>query len=153
MRKSSKSKTTAPRVVTLRGACTHIAIEMPHDGDQVSFIPLMIHTIERDELPALIFNTMYAPMKDYPVERAAKLFAGIATRIGGTPEAMAALGSIVDVTSAEVDLAAAQLKARADALKPWRRHWRRQKPKKKTKAKKKSKPKAATKKASAVNSR
>ncbi|UOF79473.1 hypothetical protein [Caudoviricetes sp.] len=59
------------------------------------------------------FDDEYRPLPDYPVERAAKLYAEYATQLGGSLEAMQALASFTTVTQKDIDMATAKKAAAA----------------------------------------
>jgi len=63
------------------------------------------------------FDDTYKPMKDYPVEKAAKLYAAYSADIGGSPEVMKALASIIPLSTQEIQMATAKKASAAKAAK------------------------------------
>jgi hypothetical protein len=91
----------------------HTCIEVSRAGGLVKHIPLNIAGMELLELNSDEFDRVYQPLKDYPVEKAAQLYAEYAAQLGGTKEAMQALASIIPLTSKEIDMATAKKAASA----------------------------------------
>lgn len=56
------------------------------------------------------FDSRYRPMLEYPVEKAATLYAAYARTIGATQEAMSFLSPLTDLTQKEIDMAVAKKK-------------------------------------------
>ena len=93
----------------------HTCIELSRQAGVVKFIPLDILGMEVREMSSQEFDRTYKPIEDYPVEKAAKLYAEYATQLGGTPEAMKALADIIPLTSKEIEMATAK---KATSAKP-----------------------------------
>jgi len=87
-----------------------IAIKLNCKGGIVRYMPLMTYGIEIHRMTKADFDTIFCPIPDYPTERAAKLYVGTATKLGGTSEAMAELAKIVHVTKQEKEMAGAATK-------------------------------------------
>lgn len=92
----------------------HTCIEISRQSGLVHFIPLSITGMELIEISTKEFDDTYKPLKDYPVEKAAKLYAEYAAQLGGTKEAMLALADIIPLTPKEIDMATAKKTASAE---------------------------------------
>ena len=87
----------------------HTAIIVANDGGAVSLIPLDIVGFELVKMREEEFEAMYyRRFTDYPVEKAAKLYAGYAAQLGGSKEAMEALAKFVTLTPKEIEVATAK---------------------------------------------
>jgi hypothetical protein len=91
----------------------HTCIEVKREAGIVSFIPLVIEGFELRTMSDEVFDQTYDPIPDYPVEKAARLYAEYATQLGGSKEAMLALANFTTVTEKEIDMAAAKKAAAA----------------------------------------
>jgi hypothetical protein len=91
----------------------HTCIEVKREAGVVSFIPLVIEGFELQTASEEVFDQTYDPIPDYPVERAAKLYAEYAVQLGGSKEAMLALANFTTVTEKEIDMATAKKAAAA----------------------------------------
>jgi hypothetical protein len=107
--------TDLPRAVADRQRRT--CIEILHKNGLVHCIPLDINGLELVQMNEQTFNDTYKPMKDYPVEKAAKLYAAYAADIGGSPEVMKALASIIPLSTQEIQMATAKKASAAKAVK------------------------------------
>lgn len=107
--------TDLPRAVADRQRRT--CIEILHKNGLVHCIPLDINGLELVQMNEQTFNDTYKPMKDYPVEKAAKLYAAYAADIGGSPEVMKALASIIPLSTQEIQMATAKKASAAKAAK------------------------------------
>jgi membrane protein involved in colicin uptake len=70
--------------------------------------------MELIELGSEEFDSTYTKMTDYPVEKAAKLYAEYAAQLGGTKEAMLALADIIPLNSKEIEMATTKKTATAE---------------------------------------
>lgn len=61
------------------------------------------------------FDREFKPMVDYPVERAARLYAAYSRMLGATEEAMQELSQLTEVTNEDIKMAIAKKKAKAAA--------------------------------------
>lgn len=95
----------------------HTCIEVKREGETVHYIPLSIEGFELCTMSAERFDNEYLPLPDYPVERAAKLYAEYAASLGGSTEAMQALAAFTTISQKEIDMATAK-KAAAAAKTP-----------------------------------
>lgn len=95
----------------------HTCIEIRREGETVHYIPLSIEGFELCTMSAERFDNEYLPLPDYPVERAAKLYAEYAASLGGSTEAMQALAAFTTISQKEIDMATAK-KAAAAAKTP-----------------------------------
>ena len=117
---------------------SHTCIELSRKFGRVSYIPLdsagldVLLTDEKD------FDKTYRPMTDYPVDKAARLYAEYAANIGGTKEAMQALANLTNLTSKDIEMAttkkAASSAAKAEASAKARANSKTAKQKEETKA-------------------
>lgn len=96
----------------------HTCIELGRQDGVVKFIPLDIQGLEVQELSDERFDKTWSPRIDYPVDRAAKLYAGYAADLGGSPEAMQALAAIIPLSQQEISMATSKKKAAEAATKP-----------------------------------
>lgn len=89
-------------------------IEISRKFGRVSYIPLDILGFNLELMDEAHFDRTYQPMSDYPVEKAAQLYAEYAANVGGSKEAMQALATLVPLTSKEIDMATAKKTATAE---------------------------------------
>jgi hypothetical protein len=97
---------STPRVVADRQR--HTCIEIFRKDGLVHCIPLNIEGLEVVQMNEDSFNSVYKPLSDYPVVKAARLYAAYAADIGGSKEAMKALSSIHPLSSQEIEMATAK---------------------------------------------
>lgn len=83
----------------------HTCIEVSRKDGVVKYIPLDILGLELLEAGEQAFDRQYKPMTDYPVDRAAKLYAGYAADLGGSEEVMQALASFTPLSQTEITMA------------------------------------------------
>lgn len=95
-----------PRVVADRQR--HTCIEIFRKDGLVHCIPLNIEGLEVVQMNEDSFDSIYKPLSDYPVVKAARLYAAYAADIGGSKEAMKALSSIHPLSSQEIEMATAK---------------------------------------------
>jgi hypothetical protein len=107
--------TDLPRAVADRQRRT--CIEILRKNGLVHCIPLDINGLELVQMNEQTFNDTYKPLKDYPVEKAAKLYAAYSADIGGSPEVMKALASIIPLSTQEIQMATAKKASAAKAAK------------------------------------
>lgn len=93
-------------------------IKIADDGEQVTFIPLTNDGFEIERLDHTEFNKTFRELQDYPVERAARLYVEYSLALGGTKEALKALGQFTTVTDKEITMATTKRAARGGATKP-----------------------------------
>lgn len=89
------------------------AILLKAEEGQATYIPLLIEGFELNTMSQQEFNRQFYLMEDYPVEKAAKLYAGYAADLGGSLEAMQALASITTLSAKEIEMATAKKAAAA----------------------------------------
>jgi hypothetical protein len=107
-----KTEVISPRACIDRQC--HTCIEFFRDHFSVKFIPLSIGGFEVQVMDIAEFDRTYKPIKDYPIDKAAKLYAEYATQLGGTKEAMQTLATIVPLTSKEIEMATTKKTASAE---------------------------------------
>jgi hypothetical protein len=95
----------------------HTVIETSRDDILVEYIPLDISGLVLCQLSIEAFDKQYHPLPDYPVEKAAGLYAEYAANLGGTPDAMRELGKLVPLTPKEIDVATTKAAAKVPAKK------------------------------------
>ena len=117
MAKKTVAKTVVPSSPVRADHNRHTCIEVSREDGVVRYIPLSIEGFELCTMSAERFDAEFQPLPDYPVERAAKLYAEYATQLGGSTEAMRALASFTTVTQKDIDMATAK-KAAAAAKTP-----------------------------------
>lgn len=125
-----------PIVVSENRDKKRTAIKLSCKGSLVTYMPLMPYGIPVHHMMEKDFNVIFSPIPDYPVERAAKLYVGVATKLGGTSDAMAELEKLVRVTKEEKEMAATATTSKKGKVKS------KAKAKTKTKAKVKTKSKS-----------
>lgn len=64
------------------------------------------------------FDGRYKPLPDYPIDRAAKLYAEYATDIGGSKEAMDELAKLTNLSAKEIEMATAKKAVKPAETKP-----------------------------------
>lgn len=84
---------------------SHTCIQISRRDGFVKFIPLNILGFGVEELGEEAFDRVWAADTDYPVERAAKLYAAYAAELGGSPEAMRELAKITSLSQEEISMA------------------------------------------------
>jgi hypothetical protein len=95
---------------------SHTCIELSRKFSRVSYIPLDSAGLDVLVMNEKDFDKAYKPMQDYPVDKAARLYAEYAANIGGTKEAMQALANLTTLTSKDIEMATTK-KAAASAAK------------------------------------
>lgn len=93
----------------------HTCIEVSRQAGLVKYIPLNIAGMELLEMNSSEFDRTYSQLNDYPVEKAAQLYAEYAAQLGGTKEAMQALATFVPLTPKEIEMATIKKAASAAA--------------------------------------
>lgn len=83
----------------------HTCIEVARADGVVKYIPLDILGFDIQEAGEQAFDRQFKPMPDYPVDKAAKLYAGYAADLGGSEEAMQALASLTPLSPTEISMA------------------------------------------------
>lgn len=106
----AKTKVSEPSVCWDHNRNTCIALG--RDDLMVRYIPLDILGMEVRTMAPQAFDDTYMPAPDYPVERAAKLYAGYATDLGGSEEALAELAKLTTLTELEIQMATAKKAAK-----------------------------------------
>lgn len=86
----------------------HTCIEVSRENGQVKFIPMTTSGFDLEQMRINDFDKMYTEMQDYPVDKAAKLYAGYAADTGGSPAAMHSLALLTPLTKGEIDMATAK---------------------------------------------
>lgn len=81
------------------------AIELRRAGNEVTFIPLTDGPFEVRRLSVLAFDATYKPLVDYPVGRAAKLYVGFMSDLGGSSDVINELAKLITITPEERDMA------------------------------------------------
>jgi hypothetical protein len=94
----------------------HTCIEVSRQAGLVKYIPLNIAGMELLEMNSSEFDCTYSQLNNYPVEKAAQLYAEYAAQLGGTKEAMQALATFVPLTPKEIEMATTK-KAASAAVK------------------------------------
>jgi len=89
-------------------------IEISRKFGRVSYIPLDIQGFNLELMDESHFDRTYQHMSDYPVEKAAQLYAEYAANVGGSQEAMQALANLVPLSSKEIEMATAKKSATAE---------------------------------------
>lgn len=95
----------------------HTCIVVARQSGVVQSIPLNILGLEVVEIGEEAFDREWQPDNDYPVDRAAKLYAAYAADLGGSPEAMRELAKLTNLTQ-EVIAMATSKKAATDKAAP-----------------------------------
>ena len=114
MKKTTKpAQASEPRVCADGGR--HTCIEVSRTEGVVKYIPLDILGFELLEMGADKFDAEYSQLADYPVEKAAKLYAEYAADVGGSLEAMQALASLTTLTPQEIEMATTKKAAKPAA--------------------------------------
>lgn len=91
-------------------------IAADRSDDVVKYIPLDIENgLVVLSMSTEEFDARYRPMLEYPIEKAASLYASYARTIGATQEAMSFLSSAVELSQKEIDMAVAKKKDTAKA--------------------------------------
>lgn len=93
----------------------HTCIEVARQAGLVKYIPLDIAGMELCEMNSDEFDRTYSQLNDYPVEKAAQLYAEYAAQLGGTKEAMQALALFTTLTPQEIQMATTKKAASAAA--------------------------------------
>jgi len=81
----------------------------------VRSIPLNILGFELVETGEEAFDREWQPDNDYPVDRAAKLYAAYAADLGGSPEAMRELAKLTNLTNEVIEMATSKKAAAPSA--------------------------------------
>lgn len=121
----------------------HTCIEVSRQAGLVKYIPLNIAGMELLEMNSSEFDRTYSQLNDYPVEKAAQLYAEYAAQLGGTKEAMQALATFVPLTPKEIEMATTKKAASAAAKTETAAKAKAAKPAAKTAVTKETKAKAA----------
>lgn len=121
----------------------HTCIEVSRQAGLVKYIPLNIAGMELLEMNSSEFDRTYSQLNDYPVEKAAQLYAEYAAQLGGTKEAMQALATFVPLTPREIEMATTKKAATAAAKTETAAKAKAAKPAAKTAVTKETKAKAA----------
>lgn len=92
-------------------------IELFRDDDHVHHIPLSVDDgLQVAKLSHEEFDRVYKPLENYPVEKAAKLYAEYSQHLGATKEAMQQLAKLCPILDKEIEMATAK-KAATSAAK------------------------------------
>lgn len=121
----------------------HTCIEVSRQAGLVKYIPLNIAGMELLEMNSSEFDRTYSQLNDYPVEKAAQLYAEYAAQLGGTKEAMQALATFVPLTPKEIEMVTTKKAATAAAKTETAAKAKAAKPAAKTAVTKETKAKAA----------
>ena len=105
-------------VVVRHRHSTQTAIELRRGKSHVTYIKLSLDNMRVEGMGIADFDSIYSPISDYPTGRAAKLYVGFITRLGGTEEALAELGKLVVITSKEKEMSNTKEAARKASTKP-----------------------------------
>lgn len=108
----ASNKAVAPTAVVCRDHQRHTCIMLRRDDEYVYYIPLDILGFDVQKSTHREFDSVYETDLDYPVARAAKLYAGYATDLGGTHEAMKELAKLTNLTEEEIEMATAKQSAK-----------------------------------------
>ncbi len=95
-----------PRVVADHNR--HTAIEIFREDGVCKYIPLDILGLEVITTDPESFDKRFSQLPDYPVKKAAALYAEYSTRLGGSKEAMEFLASLTNLTPKEIEMATAK---------------------------------------------
>jgi len=102
------AKAVEPTAIVCKDRQRHTCIMLRRDDDHVHYIPLNILGFEVCQASHREFDMTYEPDLDYPVAKAAKLYAGYATDLGGSTEAMKELAKLTNLTEEEIEMATAK---------------------------------------------
>lgn len=80
-------------------------LEVKREDGAVFYIPMAAGTFTVEQLREAEFDRTYTPIPEYPVEKAAKLYAGYAADTGATREVMCYLSSLITLTPEEIKMA------------------------------------------------
>ena len=80
-------------------------LEFKREDGAVFYIPMAAGTFTVEQLREAEFDKTYTPIPEYPVEKAAKLYAGYAADTGATREVMDYLASLITLTPEEIKMA------------------------------------------------
>lgn len=97
------------KAVVHRDNSSRITLELRRGDHGVICIPQLPHGLYVETIDHVNFDMTYTPLLDYPPGRCAVLMARFATQVGGTHEAMAELGKLVEVTADQTEEAASRL--------------------------------------------
>ncbi len=121
MTKRAATKTSAAPVSA--GPMVHAdherrtCIELRRDEDFVTFIPMSIEGMDVQRESVKNFDGRYKPLVDYPVDRAAKLYAEYAADLGGSKMAMDELAKLTNLSTKEIEMATAKKATKATEAK------------------------------------
>lgn len=93
----------------------HTCIDLARENGHAVYIALNTEGLEVSKMEASEFENLYQVLKDYPVERAAKLYAEYAANVGGTKEAMRKLAELTPLKPSEIEMATTKKAATAAA--------------------------------------
>ena len=118
---TAKTTKSAKRPIDVVGvyADSHrrTCIKLADDGERITFIPLTSEGFEIERLDRTEFNKTFRELPDYPVDRAARLYVEYSTQLGGSKEALKALGQFTTVTDKEITMATTKKAARGSTTK------------------------------------
>jgi hypothetical protein len=93
----------------------HTCICLSVDNDTVKYIPMTVTSFEVQQMRTSEFDALYSVTPDYPVAKAAALYAGYAAETGGSKEVMQALALLTPLTQGVINMATAKKKAAAES--------------------------------------
>jgi len=91
-------------------------IEVSRDGDNVRCIPLSADGFDLEVVNIKEFEKKFTLLDNYPVDKAAKLYAEYSKHLGATKEVMNHLAKLCSITDKEIQMATAK-KAAKDTVK------------------------------------
>lgn len=132
--KQAKPQVVIPPAQVIMPHCDRerrTCIQVERTALHVKFIPLDVSTGLEVHLTTISsFSQRFNPMKEYPVEKACRLFLSYSQTIGATKEALGYLGQVISISEQEIKMAtrkkqvtteksdAAKVVAKAAAKKP-----------------------------------
>lgn len=118
-KKQSKARVFA--VVVKERRTLQTALEIERVNQQVKYVSATPEGIELKRMGAREFDTRYEIFIGYPSGRAAKLYVGVATHIGGSDGALAELEKLITVTKQEKEMAKRKVAAKKKVSKKKKR--------------------------------
>lgn len=111
---AKKNTTGVSPIVPCRDDHGHTCIQVERAGSHVKYIPLDVGTgLEVRAMGADVFDQRFAPMVNYPAEKACQLYLSYSQNIGATKEALDYLGQVINVSKQEFEMATTKKTATA----------------------------------------
>lgn len=103
---AKKNTASAPAIVPCHDNQRRTCIQVERVNGHVKYIPLDVGIgLEVQSMSADVFDQRFAPMVNYPVEKACQLYLGYSQNIGASKEALDFLGQVISISKQEFEMA------------------------------------------------